>query len=63
MTWEEFIRPKPTNTYNTINRQLTEIECPQCGKYIYKRLDMIYTSFPPQNKYECDCGWVGFSSN
>lgn len=62
MTWEEFIKPKPINTY-TINRQLTEIECPKCGKYIYKRLDIVYTSFPPQNRYECDCGWVGFSSN
>lgn len=58
MTWEEFIKPKPIN----YNRQLTEIECPQCGKYIYKRLDIVCTSIPPQHRDECECGWVGFST-
>ena len=62
ITWEQFTNPEPTNVW-TINRQITNILCPKCGKLIYKRTDIVYASFPPQNRYECDCGWVGFSVN
>lgn len=61
ITWEQFNQPELTNMYDIPNRKITNILCPKCGKLIYKRLDMVRTSFPPQNKYECECGWEGFS--
>ena len=60
ITWEQFTRPERTNAY-VPNRKITNILCPTCGRLIYKRLDFVCASFPPQNKYECECGWVGFS--
>lgn len=63
ITWEQFTRPEPTNMYDVINRKITNILCPKCGKLIYKRLDMVCTSLPQQHRYECDCGWIGFSVN
>lgn len=48
------------------NKVLTDILCPNCGKYIYMRTDMIHTilsTYPPQYRYECECGWVGYSYN
>ena len=64
MTWEEFKKQELSNyDWNIPQRKPTNITCPNCGQYIYKRMDIICTSYPPQNKYECECGWVGFSSN
>ena len=41
----------------------TDIECPKCGCLLYRRLDTVLTSMPPQYKYECSrCGWIGFSN-
>lgn len=60
MTWEDFIKqtkPKPIE----IGKTLTDIECPKCGKYIYKRTDIVLTSYPPKYKYECECGWYGYN--
>ena len=37
----------------------TEIECPECGKKIYKQYGIVLTSSPPQYKYSCKCGWSG----
>lgn len=60
MKWEEFGKQrKLIDLYNT-NRQPTDIECPMCGKKVYVRTDIVFASYPPQNKYECDCGWVGY---
>lgn len=59
MTWEDFLHHKLPYT-NLVAREKTEIECPVCGKYIWKRLDKVLTSNPPQYQYECDCGWVGY---
>ena len=40
--------------------KLMDVECPICGKQIYKRLDLVLTSNPPQYIYECKkCGWSG----
>ena len=36
----------------------TEIECPCCGDIIYKNLDLVLTSYPPQYTYKCPkCKW------
>lgn len=56
MKWEDY---QKTVLYWTemANRELTDIECPECGKKIYRRTDVVLTSYPPQYNYECDCGW------
>ena len=59
MTWEDFLQHKLTYT-NLVAREKTEIECPRCGKFVWKRLDKVLMSNPPQYQYECDCGWVGY---
>ena len=56
MKWSEIENYIPETSSN---REKTDIECPKCGKYIYRRTDIILTSYPPQYRYECDCGWVG----
>lgn len=59
MTWEEFKNrelPEQRSAY----REQTNIECPRCGKHIWKRLDIVLPSYPKQYQYECDCGWVGY---
>lgn len=56
MKWSEIENYIPEASSN---REKTDIECPKCGKYIYRCTDIILTSYPPQYRYECDCGWVG----
>ena len=58
MNWEEY-RNK-NNNYSTNRYQLIEVECPCCGQYIYKDLQVVLTSFPPKCKYICkNCNWQG----
>ena len=60
MKWNEFIE-LPKNPVNFQSRIKTGIECPVCGEFIWKRVDIILPSYPPKNQYECDnCGWVGY---
>lgn len=59
MTWEDF-KNRELPEQHFVNREQTNIECPRCGKLIWKRLDIILTSYPAQYQYECDCGWVGY---
>lgn len=56
MKWSEIENYIPETSSN---REKTDIECLKCGKYIYRRTDIILTSYPPQYRYEYDCGWVG----
>ena len=59
MTWEDYKnRTVPEELF--VHRVKTDIECPRCRKLIWKRTDIVLTSFPPQYQYECDCGWVGY---
>ena len=60
MTWEDFKQRKlPTNV--TTYREKVDVECTRCGSHLWKRLDIVLTSNPPQYQYECDdCGWVGY---
>ena len=59
MTWQEFKRKVATEElFATIVP--TNITCPECGKYIWKRTDVVLTTYPPQYRYECyNCGWFG----
>lgn len=56
MKWEDFKKEKD-DIPQTL--QLTDIECPKCGKKIFRRTDVVLTTFPPMYKYECRCGWTG----
>lgn len=59
MTWEDFLQRRlPCNP--VVTRVRTDIECPRCGRKIWKRVDMVLLSNPPQYQYECDCGWTGY---
>lgn len=60
MKWEEHQKRMPMEQ-EFPNRILTDIECPKCGKKIWKRTDIVLTSYPAQYQYECECGWVGYS--
>lgn len=54
--WEEFVKEKRGTP---INAEPTEIACPECGKRIYKRIDVILAVHPPVDQYFCKCGWKG----
>ena len=57
MKWSEF---KP-NYIETPGWENTDIECPECAKYIKRNNYMVLTSIPPQYQYKCfECGWVGY---
>lgn len=57
MTWEEIEKKCPKVT----TREETDIDCPECGKKIFKRTDIVLTTYPEQYQYECECGWVGYA--
>lgn len=60
MTWEDFKRRKLPIIDISICRTKVDVDCPRCGKHLWKRLDMVLTSNPPKYQYECDCGWTGY---
>lgn len=60
MKWEDAQREREKELLETDygNREHTDIECPECRKYIWRRTDIVLTSYPPQSIYEClNCGW------
>ena len=62
MKWEDFEKQM---SYEYVYSPYTEtnIECPECGKKIKMRNDIVLTTWPAQYQYECECGWVGYSHN
>ena len=65
MTWEEhekFSHHFAEQFLSNSNREQTDIECPMCWQHVYRRTDIILTTYPPKNQYECDSGWVGYSA-
>lgn len=46
-----------------VDKIKTEINCPKCGKPLWKRVDMILTSNPPKYQYECDCGKIEYHTD
>lgn len=73
MTWEEHVNIIPPDPVLKDLKE-TEIECPNCGENIYKRLNKTYfrsnvDPLAPERqvafyRYEClneGCGWIGYA--
>lgn len=61
MNWYEFINRSQTSP-ELLTATLTDIECPNCGKKIYRDESVILTCYPPKHTYFCDnCGWKGYA--
>ena len=60
MKWEEY-KKQETNKFAMFkdgNWIKTKIECPKCGKPVYKNVGLVLASYPPQYQYRCaECGW------
>lgn len=64
MTWEEYKNERATHNIYKNNQHYikTDIECPNCGEFIYKNISLALTSYPPQYQFHCEkCGWYGTS--
>ena len=62
MKWDEFDKMISIDTWQT--RSQVNVECPKCGAKLFRRNDIVLTSYPAQYQYECDkCNWVGYSTN
>ena len=65
MKWDEFELQNKLITapleYEPGDWVLTDIECPKCGKYIYAEFGMVCLTYPPCNRYKCECGWMGWA--
>ena len=62
MRWSEFKIQKGSNSSMVEKYESTEIECPICGRFIYRRTDIIFTTYPPKYQYEClQCGWTDYA--
>ena len=58
MKWEDY-QNNEWKLYQ--NREKTQIECPKCGALLWRRTDIVLTTYPPKSQYECDtCGWIGY---
>lgn len=56
MKWEE-ISPKIDQYINYVE---TDVECPECGHHLRKRIDIVLTTYPVQYHYYCpECGFTG----
>ena len=58
MKWEEY---KPGSSMIVRQKyESTDIECPICGRPLWRRTDIVLTTDPPKYKYEClSCGFIG----
>lgn len=56
MKWEDF---QDKQYEISQEKTLTDIECPKCGKNLYRINNVVLTTYPPQHRYECECGWIG----
>ena len=58
MKWDEYQKITVPNILQ--DREQTQIECPGCGALLWRRTDIVLTTYPPKFYYECDaCGWEG----
>lgn len=63
MKWDEFNK-MIFDTWEMESCSQVNIECPKCGAKLFRRNDMVLTSYPPKYQYECDkCNWVGYAPN
>ena len=64
MKWDEFNKMIFIDTWEMEPRSQVNIECPECGAKLFRRNDIILTTYPPKYQYECDkCNWIGYSNN
>lgn len=59
MDWEEFNQGE-TDITNDM-QVLTDIRCPECGRFIFVDTTIVLASYPAQYSYWCTCGWSGTS--
>lgn len=58
MKWEDFVKKPVFRRIEDL--VMTNIECPECGEYIFQRTNVVLTSDPPKRQYKCmKCGWIG----
>ena len=61
MNWYDYQAEKQRERNIFHDNQLwikTEIECPNCGEFIYKNMSLVLTCYPPQYTYKCpNCKW------
>ena len=56
MTWDEFVQDKKEHSLKEWS--LTNIQCPVCGKEIYKYTFVTHAFYPPKRRYKCfGCNW------
>lgn len=60
-TWEEYITEDIYGEYGEVYTKV-DVACPYCRAPLYKRTDIVLTSYPPQYQYQCkECGWTGYA--
>jgi len=57
-TWEEYTSIGKAYDY-FLSRTQINVACPECGRPLWRRNDVVLTTYPEQYQYECDCGWRG----
>lgn len=56
LSWEEFMKIK-----KRFDAEPTIIACPECGKRIYERTNIVLATYPPVHAYFCECGWADYA--
>lgn len=61
-TWKEYINEDIIYGMYGERYEPVEVECPKCKNRLYKRTDIVLTSYPPKHEYKCiNCGWYGYA--
>jgi len=56
MKWEDY----HPNSFPQSDYTKTDIECPECGEFVYRYDKAVLTTYPPMHRYDClVCGWSG----
>lgn len=63
MKWEVFEKQMAVKPLHYEQRTQVDVECPVCGRKLWRRNDIVLTTYPPKYRYECDCGWWGSAFN
>ena len=61
MKWEKYEKQMPIKPEEWQYKTQVDVKCPKCGKKIWRRNDIVLTSYPVMYQYECECGWVGYA--
>ena len=55
--WNVYSKSMPCAIFT--GKEQVNVKCPICGKLIYRRTDIVLTTYPAKYQYECECGWRG----